>query len=97
MLSLKEEIKTDLEEIIGRLEETRNSALDMRESNEMGLQSRDYEADYDEHHEINYEEDVESLESAIFELQNFADGIIQFVGEEIENLRSLVEKVDRHD
>ena len=97
MLSLKEEIKTDLEEIIGRLEETRNSALDMRESNEMGLQSRDYEADYDEHYEKNFEEDMESLESAIFELQNFADGIIQFVGEEIENLRSLIEKVDRTD
>jgi hypothetical protein len=97
MLSIKEEIKTDLEEIISRLEETRYSALDMRESNEMGLQSRDYEADYDEHYEKNYEEDVESLESAIFELQSFIDGIIQFVGEEIENLRSLVEKVDRTD
>jgi hypothetical protein len=97
MLSIEEEIRTDLEEIIGRLEETRNSALDMRESNEVGLQSRDYEADYDEHYENNYEEDVESLESAIFELQNFVDGIIQFVGEEIENLRNLVEKVDRTD
>jgi hypothetical protein len=67
----------------------------------MGLQSRDYEADYDKHYEKNYEknyeEDMESLESAIFELQNFADGIIQFVGEEIENLRSLVEKVERAD
>jgi hypothetical protein len=97
MISIKEEIKTDLEEIIGRLEETRYGALDMRESNEMGLQSRDYEADYDEHYEKNYEEDVESLESVIFELQSFVDEIIQFVGEEIENLRSLVEKVDRTD
>jgi len=35
MLSITEEIKTDLEEIIGRLEETRFSALDMRESNEV--------------------------------------------------------------
>jgi len=46
---------------------------------------------------MNHEERVETMESAIFELQNFIDGIIQFVGEEIENLRSLVEKVDRTD
>ncbi len=97
MLSIEEEIKTDLEEIINRLEETRNSALDMRESNEMGLQSRDYDADYDEHYANNSEEDVESLESSLFELQNLVDGIIQFVGEEIENLRNLVEKVERTD
>jgi hypothetical protein len=97
MLSIKEEIKTDLEEIIGRLEETRFSALDMREANEVGVPSRDYEADYDEHYEMNYEEHVETMESAIFELQNFIDGIIQFVGEKIENLRSLIEKVDRTD
>ena len=64
---------------------------------EMGLQSMDYEANYVEYYENNCEEDVESMGSAIFELQNFVDAIIQFVGEEIENLRSLVEKVDRTD
>jgi hypothetical protein len=97
MISIKEEIKTDLEEIINRLEEIRNSALDMRESHEIGLQSRDYEKDYDEHFEENDEEDVESLEAAIFEFGIFVDGIIQLMGEEIEYLRSLVEKVDRTD
>ncbi|MBN1831341.1 MAG: hypothetical protein JW896_04450 [Deltaproteobacteria bacterium] len=50
MISKKEEIKTDLEEIISRLGKTMNNVLDMRESNE-----------------------------------------------EIENLRSLIEKVDRTD
>ncbi len=89
----KEEIKTDLEEIINRLEETRNNALDMRESNDMGLQSRDYEGEYEER----CEEDVERMEAAIFAFGNFIDGIIQLMGEEIENLRSLVEKVDRTD
>lgn len=97
MTSRKEEIKTDLEEIISRLEETRNSALDMRESNEMGLQSRDYEEGYEEGYEGNYEEDVESMEAVIFEFGGFIDGLIQLMGEEIENLRSLIEKVDRTD
>ena len=60
------------------------------------LQSRDHEIDYDENYG-NYEEDVESLEAAIFEFGNFIDGIIQLMGEEMENLRSLVEKVDRTD
>lgn len=50
VISKKEEIKTDLEEIISRLGKTMNNVLDMRESNE-----------------------------------------------EIENLRSLIEKVDRTD
>lgn len=96
MILKKKEMKRDLEEIISRLEEIRNNALDMRESNEMGLQSRDHEIDYDENYG-NYEEDIESLEAAIFEFGNFIDGIIQVMGEEIENLRSLVEKVDRTD
>ena len=86
-MTLKEsEIKIDLEDIISRLAETRNNALEMRESNEMGLQFGDFESDY--------EEDMESMEAAIFEFGTFIDEIIQVIGEELDNLRNIVEKID---
>ena len=86
MVTKEKEIKLELEEIIIRLEETRNNALEMRESNEMGLQVNEFNG--------NYEEDMESVESAFFEFGNFIDEIIQVISEELDNLRNLLERMD---
>jgi len=87
MTKKQKEIKIEMEEIVSRLEETRNNALEMRESNEMGLHGSDFNGDY--------MEDAENVESALFEFGSFIDEIIQIIGEEIENLRNIIEKLDR--
>jgi hypothetical protein len=86
MIEAENEIKIELEDIIGRLEETRNNALEMRNSDEMGMEEKDFDGVY--------ADDLENMESSIFQFESFIDDIIQIIGEEIENLRNLVEKLD---
>lgn len=86
MTIVEEEIKIEFEDITSRLEETRNSALEMRSSDEIGVQDSDLDS--------GYTEDLENMESSIFQFESFIDDIIQIMGEEIENLRTLVEKID---
>ena len=86
MTEREKEIKIELEDIISRLEESRNNAMETRESNEMGLQGGDFDFDY--------VEDAENVESALFEFNSLIDEMIQIMGEEIENLRNIVEKID---
>ena len=86
MTIVEEEIKIEFEDITSRLEETRNSALEMRSSDGIGVQDSDLDS--------GYTEDLENMESSIFQFESFIDDIIQIMGEEIENLRTLVEKID---
>lgn len=54
MITKENEIKLELEDIFIRLEETRNNGLEMRDSNEIGLEFGDFGD--------TYTEDMEGLE-----------------------------------
>ena len=76
-----EGIAKDLEEIALRLEEARNDALEFRVSNDMGLGDSGFDSEAPEM--------MERAESAFFEAGNCIDGLIQVIGEEIDNLRGI--------
>ena len=75
----KEDIVKDLEEVILRLEEARNDAMEFRVSSDMGLDDSGFES----------AEIMERAEAAFFESGNCIDGLIQVIGEEIDNLRGI--------
>jgi hypothetical protein len=86
METQKLEIKESIEEIINRLEEVRNDAMEVREAREMGV------------HEDNFAneeaDESELLESALFEAESCIDEMTQALMEEIDNLKALSEGID---
>lgn len=77
----KGDIVRDLEEVVLRLEEARNDAMEFRVSNDMGLSDSSFESEVPEM--------LERTEAAFFEAGNCIDGLIQVIGEEIDNLRGI--------
>ena len=81
MAMVKNDIVKNLEEVVIRLEEARNDALEFRVSNDVGLGESGFDNEVPEM--------MERAESAFFEAGNCIDGLIQVIGEEIDNLRGI--------
>lgn len=82
----RKDIVDGLEEIIFRLEETRNDALEYRDSSDMGFHDSSFDSETSEM--------MEHAEAAIFEAGNCIDEMIQIIGEEIDNLRGIVANLE---
>lgn len=82
----REDIVNGLEEIILRLEETRNDALEFRDSSDMGFHDSGFDSEMSEV--------MERAEAAFFEAGNCIDELIQVIGEEIDNLRGIVANLE---
>jgi hypothetical protein len=81
MAKKRNDIVKDLEDVILRLEEARDDALEFRDSSDMGLDNSGFESDMPEV--------MEHAEAAFFGSNNCIDGLIQVIGEEIDNLRGI--------
>lgn len=75
----REDIVKELEDVILRLEEARSDALEFRVFSDAGLDDSGFES----------AETMERAEAAFFESGNCIDGLIQVIGEEIDNLRGI--------
>ena len=86
-MALKNEgITMELDAIISSLEDARDNAIQLLGSQDVGLQGNDLDAD--EAH------DLEGAESALLVAEQHIEEMAQAVSEEIDNLRSLLIKIE---
>lgn len=84
---LKEEVLAKaLEGIIERLDEARNSALLTRDTGSLDFGNIELDPDMSGN--------VDSVEAAILEYEGRMDELMQILGEEIDNLRRLLENIE---
>ena len=76
------DISNKLEESINRLEEARNTLLMIMESFGTDIISNDFDSN------------IENLEGSLFETESRLDEVAQLLGEEIDNLRGIHEKLE---
>jgi len=76
----------ELEGIIGRLEDARDNAIELLGSQDVGLQGDDLDADV--------VHDIVGAESAFLVAEQQIEEMTQAVNEEIDNLRSLLKKIE---
>jgi len=81
----KNGISMELEGVISRLEDARDNAIDLLGSRDVELQSDDLDADV--------AHDIEGAESAFLVAEQQIDEMTQMMSEEIDNLRSVLEKI----
>jgi hypothetical protein len=81
----KHGISMELEGIISRLEDARDNAIELLGSRDVELQSDDLDADV--------VHDIEGAESAFLVAEQQIDEMTQVISEEIDNLRSLLERI----
>jgi hypothetical protein len=79
----KMDIAREMEGIIDRLDEARSSALLIGDVSETGFQDSDIDAEM--------AEEIEGTDAALLVAENRIDELAQVMGEEIENLRRLLE------
>lgn len=79
----KEKIAREMECIIDRLDEARSSALLIGDVDETDFQNRDVDAEM--------AEEIGGTDAALLVAENRIDELAQLMGEEIENLRRLLE------
>jgi len=79
-------ITMELEGIIGRLEDARDNAIELLGSQDVGLQGDDLDADV--------VHDIVGAESAFLVAEQQIEEMTQAVNEEIDNLRSLLKKIE---
>mgnify|MGYP000541348252 CR=1 FL=1 len=82
----KEGITMELEAIIISLEDARDNAIELLGSQDVGLQGNDLDADV--------AHDIEGAESAFLVAEQQIEKMTQAVSEEIDNLRSLLIKIE---
>lgn len=85
MASIKKELAREMEGIIDRLDEVRSSALLISDVDETDFQDADLNGD------MTMGGDIEGPEAALLVAENRIDELAQSMGEEIENLRRLLE------
>ena len=81
----RREIAREMEGIIDRLDEARSSALLIGDVSETGFQDADLYGD------MAMAGDIEGPEAALLVAENRIDELAQLMGEEIENLRRLLD------
>ena len=79
-------ITMELEGIISRLEDARDNAIELLGSQDVGLQGDDLDADV--------VHDIVGAESAFLVAEQQIEEMTQAVNEEIDNLRSLLKKIE---
>lgn len=79
-------ITMELEGIISRLEDARDNTIDLIGSQDVELQGDDLDADV--------AHDIEGAESAFLVAEQQIEEMTQAVNEEIDNLRSLLKKIE---
>jgi hypothetical protein len=84
----KEGITMELEAIISSLEDARDNAIELLGSQNVGLQGDDLDADV--------AHDIEGAESAFLVAEQQIEEMTQAVSEEIDNLRSLLIKIEEN-
>lgn len=82
----EKELALEIEGIIDRLEEARSKTLMIRDLGEMDLQSSSLDSEIDE--------EAEGMEAALLIAENKMDEVEQAIGEEIDNLRSILESIE---
>jgi len=80
------ELAVEIEGIIDRLEEARSKTIMIRDLDEMDLESSGLDSEIDE--------EAEGMEAALLIAGNKMDEVEQAIGEEIDNLRSLLESIE---
>jgi hypothetical protein len=85
----KKEIIKALEDTINRLEETLTSATFMSESDEIEFKGDNFNSFVD------VTEDIEGAEAALMIAESRIGEMAQILSEEIENLRTLIEKIEK--
>lgn len=88
MALTKNGISMELKGVISRLEDVRDNAIESLGSRDVGLQDDDLDADV--------AHDIEGAESAFLVAEQQIDEMTQAMSEEIDNLRSLLEKVEEN-
>jgi hypothetical protein len=82
------EIAREMEVIIDRLEEARSSAFLIADVSETDFQGSDLDDD------MAMSGDIEGPEAALIIAENRIEELAQLMGEEIENLRKLLETIE---
>jgi hypothetical protein len=85
MASIKKELAREMESIIDRLDDVRSSALLINDVDETDFQDADLNGD------MAMGGDIEGPEAALLVAENRIEELAQSMGEEIENLRRLLE------
>jgi hypothetical protein len=82
----KEALIKELEESVNRLEQARSDALMMYHSSDLRFQSTDPDPEV--------ADEIEGVEAALLVAEGRMDELAQVLGEEIDNLRGLLEKIE---
>jgi hypothetical protein len=86
MRSDQETFTGALEEIIDRLDEARSDALITRDADSLDLEAIELDDDMSAN--------ADSIENAVLEYEGRIDELTQVLGEEIDNLRRLLENME---
>jgi hypothetical protein len=86
MASDQETFTRALEEIIDRLDEARSDALITRDADSLDLEALELSDDMSAN--------ADSIENAVLEYEGRIDELTQVLGEEIDNLRRLLENME---
>lgn len=84
----KNGISMELEGVISRLEDARDNAIESLGSRDVGLQSNDLDADL--------VHGIEGAESAFLVAEQQIDELTHVMSGEIDNLRSLLERIEEN-
>jgi hypothetical protein len=84
----EKELAIEIEGIIERLEEARSKTLMIRDLSEMDLQTSSLDPEISE--------EIEGMEAALLIAENKMDEVEQVIGEEIDNLRGILESIEEN-
>jgi hypothetical protein len=84
----EKELAEEIEGIIDRLEEARSKTSMIRDLSEIDLQSSSLDSEI--------AEDMEGMEAALLIAENKMDEVEQVIGEEIDNLRGILESIEEN-
>ena len=78
----KSDLSKRLEESINRLEEARSNILIIMESTDVDINSGGFDSD------------MEDIEGSLFETLSHIEEVAQVIGEEVDNLRAILENIE---
>jgi hypothetical protein len=84
----EKELAEEIEGIIDRLEEARSKTSMIRDLSEMDLQSSSLDSEI--------AEEMEGMEAALLIAESKMDEVDQVIGEEIDNLRGILESIEEN-
>jgi GTP-binding protein EngB required for normal cell division len=84
----EKELAEEIEGIIDRLEEARSKTSMIRDLSEIDLPSSSLDSEI--------AEEIEGMEAALLIAENKMDEVEQVIGEEIDNLRGILESIEEN-